>query len=432
MIKFCDKINSIFVSDFNNVIKSSTDGNITFPSLNVYASLDNINVLTSTTFTFSWKNCNLNSCSDVTNAPDTTINGTSLRNRHSLKGFNRLQLPDLHKKWNDKIFSTDTNMTCDTSTGTQYCFLDSKILHCKNNYFHREESGTHYCQQTCGNTINKMPRYLYMKSTNTANSASTNTNTGYCNVDCHPSTNGILTCPSGNLDPDKYGTNLACNGATYTRFSFFCLANDVKYGGISTEPKAGALFYSKAFNNPTIEINVSSLTEYHLEVWYYPDKIYAKKINVTPTSGFIVFLTNSLLVLKGNLGYTDSAITSSTNADNYSLHLKNDDGTSTKMIPTDASFLTFSNFQWYKIQFSVIKNGSNWEIHWYYKNSSNAIYKKTGLTTSPSLSKITFCTQSCNNYYNSSNFAWYGGAYKLLRVWNTDFFDKTLYYELDK
>lgn len=393
---------------------------MTFPSLNIIADLNNIEASSNTQFIFTWKNCDLNSCSNVTTS---SLTNADTLDPQSLRGFLRLVLPSLGKKFTVTSLKTEANLTCG-DTNAVNCFNDSKIIACKNNFFWSiATDGTQSCAATC---TNSWPRYLYTKTNASfqVNKASENTNTGYCNGDCHASTGGKITCPTGITQwSDSNYTGLACNGATYTKFSFFCLQNDLTYMSVANEPLAGAIFYSQGFNSKTIEIGVTNLTEYHFEVWFLPDLIFLPKIVTAIASPkFYVLWTDSIRIKKDTKAFSSSPVTT-----DYKIY---NGSTAGSILPTNSQNIEMKNGQWFKIQYSVIKNGSNWELYFYSKNSSDTGYKKTDFAASPSLSKIAFCTNDCSNYFSDG--VWYSGAYKLLKVWDASLMPKNIYLEMDR
>jgi len=376
--------------------------------------LDNINPTSSTAFNFTWKNCDLITCSDVTQP---SITYTSLRPT-TLNGFLKISLPDVGKKFTTNL-ATQGTITC-TDTNAVNCFDDNKILACKNNYFWNFITNTYSCAQNCGG--NAYPRYLYLNTQNgsQSNKASDGTNTGYCNGSCDSSTAGKIRCPSnsGQLNESVYNS-LSCNGDAYTSFSFFCLKNDYTYMSINNETQTGSIFYSQGFNSDTIEITVPALTEYHFEMWFMPDLIFLNKI--TSGSKFYVLWTNSISIKKDSKNSVSSPTTN-----DYKVYKAGN-----AVIPTNSQNIEMKNGQWFKISYSVVKNVANnkWDLYFYYKNSNDNGYKSTGLTD-VALNKIAFCTNTCNNYFTDG--VWYSGAYKLLKVWDATFLSRDVYYQMDQ
>lgn len=380
--------------------------------------LNTIEPLSSSQFRFTWKNCDLNSCSDVVTS---NLNySTTLTPRTSI-GFLKVYLPPLGRTFNDLALKTDAVITCSESNAVN-CFNTNKIIGCNNNFFWVTNAGAQSCSATCANAY---PRYLYTKTSTgfQVNKASENSNTGYCTGECHASTPGKIKCPTEAQFSDSSYTSLTCNGTNYSRFSFFCLQNDYTYMGIANEPNAGSLFYSQGFNSRTIEIGAGSLTEYHFEMWFLPDLIFLPKYSTNNAGDkFYVLWTDSIRIKKDTKNF------SSTPAFNdYKVYNGND---ATAIVPTNSQVVEMNHGQWFKISYSVIKNGSNWDFYLYYKNSSDIGYKKTGLTSSPSLSKIAFCTNNCNNFFTDG--LWYSGAYKLLKVWDATLMPRDIYLEMDR
>ncbi len=345
----------------------------------------------------------------------------SLRIKNYIK-FIRLNFPTKGYYYNNAALTSQAVFTCGDANA-QACYNDSKILACKNNYFwYKNSGGAQSCVQRCTGVF---PRYLlYKGSPSSASSASTNSNTGFCNADCHDSTTGQITCPSSSTDliPAGYGSGLTCNGSNYSIYSFFCIQTDLKFGGsvTATDPNTGALLYSQKFNSPTIEINISpALTLYHFEVWYLPDLIWQGS---TTGSKYYVLWTNSVRVKKDNKGLSY--------INDYKVYLGD---TVSAVIPGGSSKIEYKYNEWQKVGYSVVANSANagnFDINYYYINSSSNDYISSNIASGTSLTKIAFCTNNCLSYFSDGY--WSSGAYKLLKVWDATSFSIDLYKGLDK
>ncbi len=335
-----------------------------------------------------------------------------------LKNFFRLTIPTISNVFISPDLKSQFNLVC-TDVNAQYCSKADKILSCKNNYFwNRASPDNQSCAKTCTSSF---PTYLYQKSGSLANLATENTNSGYCIGSCHASTAGVITCPSIDLTTNLYGSSMTCNGSTYTKFSIFCLQNNTTNPVTSANRLTGSLLYSQAFNSPTIEINLAStLTEYHIEFWYNPDIVFLPKI--TSSAKYYIFWTNSIRIKKD----TKNFLTANVVTNDYYVY----NGSSGAIIPTNSMEINMKHGQWIKVSYSVVKNGSNWDINYDYQNSSNAGYKVTNVTPNPSLNKIAFCTTTCSSYYSDES--WYSAAYKFLKVWDATLLPLSVYRNTDR
>ena len=343
-------------SDFN-LIKSSTSNMESFPSLMITINFDDITIVDNSNITFTHKNCQINSCSTATS--NSKVYSGSLRPK-DLKGFHRLIIPTIGNAFISPDFKSQYNLVC-TDSNAQYCFKSDKILACKNDYFwNLGNSDAQTCSKECASGY---PTYLYQKTNTLKNLSSQNTNSGYCLGSCHASTAGTITCPTGDLTTDKYGSSLACNGDSYTKFSIFCINKTTVNPITSTGPYTGSLLYSQAFNSPTINISLpNALTEYHVEFWFNPDIVFLPKI--TATGKFYIFWTNSIRIKKDSKNYKDTVTT-----DDYSIY---NSSVTTKIIPTNSMTIDIKHGQWIKISYSVVKNNSNWDVNYHYKNNSDS------------------------------------------------------------
>lgn len=397
------------------MIKSATAGQQSFPSLNLAVNFNDIAIVDNSKFTFTWKNCQLNACTSVTSG---NISYSGSLRPLDLKKFIRLNIPTISNVPISADLKSIYNIVC-SDTNAQYCSTASKILACNNDYFWNvDASDNQSCAQTCSSSF---PTYLYQATNSLASLTTQNTNTGYCTSSCSAS-NGAITCPTGNLTSNSYGSSLACNSSSsYTKFSIFCIPNTTTNPITSLSPNSGSLLYSQGFNSPTIEINLSStLTEYHIEVWFMPDLVFLPKNNAT--GKYYVFWTNSIRIKKDSKLFSGAVVTN-----DYKVY---NGSTATAIIPTNSKLIEMKNGQWTKISYSVVKNGSNWDVNYYYKNDSDAGYKQTGISSNPSLTKIAFCTNNCGSYYSDGG--WYSGAYKLLRVWDSTFFPLDTYRQTER
>lgn len=385
-----------------------------FPSLMMAINFNDITIVDSTNLTFTCKKCEINSCSTVNNSK--TYSG-SLRPK-DLKGFHRLNIPTIGNTFISPDFKSQYNLVC-TDSNAQYCFKSNKILACKNDYFwNLGVSDAQTCSKQCTSSY---PTYLYQKTNSLANLSAENTNSGYCIGSCDASTDGKITCPTVNLTTNLYGSTLTCNGVNYTKFSIFCLDRTTVNPVTTTGPYTGSLLYSQAFNSPTININLTNaLTEYHVEFWFNPDIVFLPKITVS--GKYYIFWTNSIRIKKDSKNYKQTVTTND-------YHIYNG-ATTAHIIPTNSMTINIKHGQWIKISYSVVKNGANWDVNYHYQNSSNAGYKATGLTSNPSLSQITFCTNACSSYFGDG--AWYSGAYKFLKVWDANMISLDLYRNNDR
>lgn len=379
--------------------------------------MNDLTIVDNTKITFTYKNCELNSCTSST-SNQITYSG-SLRPQ-DLKDFFRLNVPTISHSLLSPDLKSQFNLVCD-DTNSQYCFKKDKILACKNDYFlNLNASDADSCSTTCASAY---PTYLYQKTNSTINTSSQNTNSGYCLGSCHASDDGTIACPTGNLTAANYGS-LTCNGSNYTRFSTFCLLNNVT--NPITDSVTGSLLYSQAFNSPKIEIDLTAnpLTEYHVEFWFNPDIVFLHKIpNAT---NYYIFWTNSIRIKKDTTNYTTGNVTTN----DYNVY--NGDN-STAIIPTNSQEIDYKHAQWTKISYSVVKNeynASNWDVLYYYRNSDNAGYKSFNNTDNPSLSKIIFCTNNCSSYYDDGS--WYSGAYKFLKIWNATLLPLDIYRQTER
>jgi len=375
--------------------------------------LDNITIASTTSLSFSSKNCSLNSCSTVT----TTLNYSNSLRIGTNKNFSRIIFPSTRNYFSNKALSKTTSYTC-SDTNADVCFNDNKILSCKNNYFwNLANTDDQSCSTKCTAGI---PNYLLQKSnSSTANSASTNSNTGYCTGDCDASTSGKIQCSTLDLTPNVYSSGLTCNGTNYSIFSFFCIQTDLKYAGNANEPPTGALLYSQKFNSPTIVINVNpTLTLYHFEMWFLPDSIFTWNYGGTK---YYVLYTNSIRIKKDT--------NASNTINDYKVYLG---AGASAIIPGGSSTIQMKYNQWNKITYSVVANASNsnnFDVKFYYINSSSTDYIFANNSSGTSLSQIVFCTNSCTSYFTDGS--WFSGAYKLLKVWDATNFSLDLYRSLD-
>ena len=383
--------------------------------MNLAVNLNDITIVDNANINFTYKNCQLNTCTTPTTS---NIPYTGSLRPLDLKNFFRLTIPTISNYFISPDFKSQFNSVC-TDANAIYCSKNDKILACKNDYFwNLVAPDTQSCAQTCTSSF---PNYLYQKTNSLANLTTQNTNSGYCIGSCHASTNGMITCPTGNLTTNSYGSSLACNGINYTKFSLFCLQNNINNPVTSASPLTGSLFFSQAFNTPTIEINLASpLTEYHVEFWFNPDIVFLPKI--TATGKYYIFWTNTIRIKKDSINYSNTVTT-----DDYNVYNGSD---TTVIIPTNAKKIDMKHGQWIKVSYSVVKNGANWDIYYYFKNDGDAGYKKTALNINPSLSKIAFCTNGCTAYYNDGG--WYSGAYKFLKVWDASLLSVTNYRNTDR
>lgn len=386
-----------------------------FPSLNMVVNLNDITILDNSNINFSYKNCQLNSC--TTNTTNNIAYTGSLRPAN-LKNFFRLSIPTISNSFISPDLKSQFNFVCADSEA-EYCTQKDKILSCNNDYFWNLSAlDIHSCSKQC--TTN-FPTYLYQQANSLANLTTENTNSGYCIGHCDSTTNGMITCPTGDLNISNYGSSLACTGPNYSRFSVFCLQKFTMNPITNFTPYTGSLLYSQAFNSPKIEINLSTaLTEYHVEFWFNPDIVFLPKISVT--GKYYIFWTNSISIKKDSKNYSGAVIT-----DDYNVY---NGASATAIIPTNAKKIDMKNGQWIKISYSVIRNGSNWDIFYYYKNDSDAGYTMTGLSINPTLSKIAFCTNNCASYFNDGG--WYSGAYKFLKVWDAALTPVKFFRDMDR
>ena len=383
--------------------------------MNLAANLNDINIVDNTKFTLTYKNCQLNACTTTTTS-NITYSG-SLR-PIDLKNFFRLNLPTVSNSFISPDFKSQFNFVC-TDTNAQYCSKSDKILSCKNDYFwNLVAPDTQSCAKTCTSSF---PNYLYQKTNSLANLTTENTNSGYCIGSCHATTDGMITCPTGNLTTNSYGSSLACNGTSYSKFSIFCLQTDLNNPVTNVNPVTGSLLFSQAFNSPTIEINLANtLTEYHVEFWFNPDIVFLPKI--TSLTKYYIFWTNTIRIKKDTKSFSGTVTT-----DDYNIYNGSD---TTAIIPTNSKKINMKHGQWIKVSYSVVKNGANWDVNYYYQNDGDAGYKKTALNINPPLSKIAFCTNSCTAYYSDGG--WYSGAYKFLRVWDANLMPVSVYRNTDR
>lgn len=385
--------------------------------MNLTVNLNDITIVSNTNITFTYKNCQLNACTTTTTS--NIAYAGSLRPL-DLKNFFRLNLPTVSNSFISPDFKSQFNFVC-TDTNAQYCSTSAKILSCKNDYFwNLTAPDVHSCAKTCTSSF---PTYLYQKTNSLANLTTQNTNSGYCLGTCHASTNGMINCPTGDLVTNSYGSSLACNGTNYTKFSIFCLQTDLTNPVTNAAPFTGSLLYSQAFNSPTIEINLANtLTEYHVEFWFNPDIVFLPKI-LTATK-YYIFWTNTIRIKKDSKQYL-TATPIVTN--DYKVY---NGSTAAEIIPTNSKTINMKNGQWIKVSYSVVKNGANWDVQYYFQNSSDAGFKAAGLTINPPLSKIAFCTTTCTSYFNDGS--WYSGAYKFLRVWDATLLPLNVYRNTDR
>lgn len=370
---------------------------------------NDIDIVNNSKFTFTWNNCQLNSCKRVYSS---NISYSGSLRPSNLNGFIRLNIPNIGYVNMSPDLRLQSIQNCDSNA--QYCISNTKILACKNDYFWNVDSSDNQsCSQTC---TSGFPTYLYQPNNSLANSSTQNTNSGYCIGSCS-SSKGDIACPTVNLTPDNYGTNLQCNDTpNYTKFSIFCLEKNVS-NPVNSSSNSGSLFYSQGFNSPTIEINLqSTLSEYHVEFWFVPDLNYLYKNQAT--GKYYIFWTNSISIKKD----TKLVKVSDLSTNDYKIYNGSD---SNSIIPSNLKKIEMKNGQWIKISYSVIKNNSNWDINYYYKNDNDDGYKKKGLSTNPSLNKIVFCTNNCKEYFIDG--AWYSGIYKYLKVWDANLIDFDTY-----
>lgn len=290
-------------------------------------------------------------------------------------GFYRLNLTQQNNYFTYKdLLSTNTaTLTC--SSQRSLCFKNDKAISCVNsNFWNTDQS----CAATCD--ANFSPVYISKVD------SSTNSLSGYCTSPCDGTTKNC------NLNFNSY----TCP-ANYTKLYLFCY--------LTTDETKGALFHNGLFQSTTFATATisPSMTNYHIELWYYPDRRFL------PGSGsaFYAFMTNALKIKKLSVG----------NENDYQLN-----GTSNTSLGSNFT-LKFAN--WYRLAFSVSQSGANYNYSFHY-NKYNSSYQSQTTTDNLALSTITFCGTNC-----VASTGWYSGFYRWLRVYKGDFISVSTFQQMD-
>jgi hypothetical protein len=291
------------------------------------------------------------------------------------KGYMKLNLLALNKFFDKQNLLTTTNLTCSAQRKT--CFKNDLAFTCNNNFFLKADKS---CVATCDANTN--PTYI--------SNLTGSENSGFCSAPCGTSN----TCLH---DFTNYNSIFSCQ-TNFIKLYLFCYAK--------TDELKGAIHYSQYFNTPNFSYSVSpTLTDYHFEVWFYPDKRF---IPNSINTNLLVLLTSGISIRKAAL----------TNENDYQLY--NSAGN------TLGSAFTLKFFNWYRLAFSVKQNGLNFDWSFYY-NKYTSSYLNQSTSNSLSLSSITFCT-SCTINTNK----WFSGFYKWMRIWKGDFITTSVFKEMDK
>lgn len=366
--------NTIYYKIFNSKHFSILQKTNTYPftSLLFYSKLSAITMTSSTNGSFDHINCETAVSSCTTSSQSITFSNSSFS---IPKGYMKLNLLAVNTFFDKPNLLTTANLTCASPRNT--CFKNDLAYTCINTNFLKADFS---CSTTCDANTN--PTYI--------SNISASENSGFCSSPCG-TTNTCLN------DFTNYNTNFSCQ-ANFTKLYLFCYAD--------ADQLKGAIHFSQYFNSPNFSYSVSpTLTDYHFEIWFYPDRRFIP--NSTDTN-LLVLLTSGLTIRKSAL----------TTDNDYQLY----DSAGNTL----GSTFTLKFLNWYRLAFSVKQNGSNFDWSFYY-NKYTASYLSQSTTSSLGLSSITFCT-SCTPNTNK----WFSGFYKWMRIWKGDFITPATFKEMDK
>lgn len=337
-----------------------------------YSKLSSITMSSSTNGSFDYISCEVGATSCQSTSQSFTF---SNNNFWVPKGYMKLNILALNTFFDKQNLLTTANLTCAAPKKT--CFKNDLAITCNNNNFLKAD-------KTCAATCDANTNPIYISGLTSAQ------NSGFCSSPCGTSNTCIY-------DFNNFNSNFSCQ-ANFTKLYLFCYA--------TTDELKGAIHYSQYFKSPNFSYAVSpALTDYHFEVWFYPDRRFIP--NSTDTN-LLVLLTSGIMVKKATL----------TSESDYQLY----DSAGNTL----GSVFTLKFLNWYRLAFSVKQNASNYDWS-FYNNKYSAAYLNQSTSSSLSLSSITFCT-SCTPNTNK----WFSGFYRWMRIWKGDFITNATFKEMDK
>jgi hypothetical protein len=312
----------------------------------------------------------------------TTLTPTGTPDLDAPNNFKRLDLISTKNKY----YSTADLVTQSSITvgGNQFMNFDnSKALTCNTNFW--LELTTFTCNSSCTNP-SSMTMYPGVSDTK-----------GYCNYSCTAS----MSCPNTSTQMATLWNNFSCSGAGISNVYYNCVSTSL--------PNYSHLYFNSFYTPANIFIGSSILPSYKsymIEIWFLPDKYMPLNNYVTtsaPSFANYIFYSNSMRI------YINASTTK------YMLELAYQTGN-----PTDINSIV-NPAEWNKFIFSVLFDGTNYNLSFYVKNQMTPITLtgSSSTTVNQSLSFILFCHLDVSNC-NGNSVYWASGLYKGLRVWNGD------------
>lgn len=291
-------------------------------------------------------------------------------------GYYKLNLLDLNNFYQVKSLLATADVSC--LAPNKYCYKNDSAFNCEAGNYLKHDNMKFTCSATCDTDHN--PTYI----------SGLAEDSGFCTAPCNTKNNCIF-------DFSSFNSSYTCK-ASYTRLFTTCYST-------AAEEFKGALFYSAYFKPPKLAYTLASpLTNYHFELWFYPDRRFLPSNSET---NLYAVLTSGLRIRKASLTATND----------YQLL----DSSNTQIGPNFS--LEFSN--WYKIAFSVKLSSGIYTYSFHYNKYSSS-FKNLTTPNNLQLSSFSFCA-SC-----ADDGRWFSGFYKWIRVWSGDFLSVDLYKEMDK
>ncbi len=326
----------------------------------------------STNGSFDYISCEVGATSCQTSSQSFTFSNSSF---YVPKGYMKLNLLALNTFFDKPNLLTTASLTCTAPKNT--CFKNNLAFTCQNNNFLKADKS---CASTCDANTN--PTYI--------SGSTSSQNSGFCSSACGTTNNCLNSF-------NNYNSSFTCQ-TNFTKLYLFCYenANELK----------GAIYYSQYFNSPNFSYAVSpTLTDYHFEVWFYPDRRFIPNSSDT---NLLVLQTSGITIRKAAL----------TAENDYRLY----DSAGNTL----GSAFTLKFLNWYRLAFSIKPNApnSNWS---FYYNKYTSSYLNQSSSIGLSLSSISFCT-TCTPNTNK----WFSGFYRWMRIWKGDFISTATFKEMDK
>lgn len=385
-------VNSIFIRNlyiYSDLIKKSMgiqyydfsgfgNNDNEFDSLLLILNLDKLNLMngsTSSAVTISYEYL----ISDNSIAQTDTINATTRADAtfRIPTQFYRMNFIKPSSLGQNKFFTSSNfynteiqSLTCDSSSNFYLCWQNNKPYYCSIGYYLNDD-GT--CTSTCKN--NFLPNYGTI----------TNQNITY----------GICTLDTTKNNIDKTNFNYSLSTTTLKCQNNFNLIHLTCYS--NTKQNKGALHFSSTFNSKNINIPITQLSNYFLEVWFFSDKVFLPSPGISGIQYILV--TSSIRIYRG---------------DDYSLDNTYQIADSSGSTQSTSSF-SLPYGQWHRLAFDVKVSSGTYSVNFAYKGISGNRSFQT--TNNMDLTSINFChSTTCGPI--TSNINWFTGFYKNIRVWD--------------